>query len=311
MFAALSIHPSLHGKLASFAALSAAVGVRGLQPSVLTSLIEADKNFLHLFFGRSVMMPQAMSWRSILSPSRYAWLIHRSVAFLFGWNMAANMTHDDCVSSFAHIYSYSSVKAVVHWFQIIRAKRFQVYMDDSQHSLEACPPKYDVRAIGTPLAVFMGGKDTVVDAASSVQLLPRDAYVFFEPQYSHLDFKWARGLARPGRAFESLVAFLHKASPEASQHTDTEHMKSLFGSVQPRLLQCPAKLAADIAASQQQVPSDVPSNSASSGMDMRAIQASLEGCTVSHAMDLAQTGEDPDKDSAQSCSGGFVREILD
>ena len=312
MFAALSIHPAIAGKLASFAALSAAVGVRGLQPSVLTSLIEADKNFLHLFFGRSVMMPQAMSWRSILSPSRYAWLIHHSVRFLFGWDMSTNITHSDCVSSFAHIYSYSSVKAVVHWFQIIRAKRFQVYMDDSQDALQACPPKYDVSSISTPLAVFVGGQDTVVDAAGSVRLLPPDAYVFFEPTYSHLDFKWARGLARPGRAFESLVAFLYRASPTAAQHASSGVMMGLFGSQQPKMLRNPTKLAADIFRCRHAA-SFAGTRNAEACTSTTGDKVTSQHVNFSAALHQAAKRsalESPQKDADNECSGGFVHEIV-
>jgi len=319
MFAALSIHPSLSSKVLAFAALSAAVGVRGLQPSVLTSLIEADKNFLHLFFGRSVMMPQAMSWRSILSPSRYAWLIHHSVSFLFGWDMSVNMTQEDCTSSFAHIYSYSSVKAVVHWFQIIRAKRFQCFMDDSQQSLQACPPLYDVKAITAPIAVFMGGKDSVVDALASIQLLPAHTYVFFEPTYSHLDFKWARGLSRPGRAFESLLAFLHSASPEAAEQAREDDMMRLLGTPSPVLLNNPDKLATDIS---KKDPRSVSAEATSTKITRDKtfpVQPLLVGSAATEQGEHARGNSasslsrspapNSRKDAAKGCSAGFVRDI--
>ncbi len=57
-------------------------------------------------------------------------MIDQSCKFLFGWDMA-NIEPADKPLLYSHIYSYSSVKSVVHWFQLMRSKRFQVY-DDSR-----------------------------------------------------------------------------------------------------------------------------------------------------------------------------------
>jgi hypothetical protein len=74
-----------------------------------------------------------------------------------------------------------------------------------------------------------------------MNLLPEHTYVFYEPHYSHLDFKWASGAARPGRAFESLLAFLHQASRAATAECDTQAMYQRFGRIAPRLHLSPSE----------------------------------------------------------------------
>lgn len=125
-----------------------------------------------------------------------------------------------------HIYSYSSVKSVVHWFQIIRcvarghrvarvssavghshrwhaclarqrpgptavcracgrvacrSGRFQMF--DDAPSSHRVPPMYDVRNITTvPVALFVGGKDTIIDPPRLISLLPPTTVVHHLPR---------------------------------------------------------------------------------------------------------------------------------
>ena len=243
MFAALAADPSLADRVVAFGALAAAVGVRGLAASALSSLVESDENLLYLLFGRGVMLSMSETWRRMLSPRRFMWLINQSLVFLFGWDMSHNMTYTDRLVSFAHIYSYCSVKAVVHWFQIIRARQFQMYTDPGTRGVS---PRYDVSHLTVPTAVFLGGRDTVVDTVRTLKLLPPSAYVFFEPNYSHLDFKWARGAASPARAFESLLAFLHSHAPGAASAADPTAMQTRFGAHVPKLKRTPRRLVAAV-----------------------------------------------------------------
>jgi hypothetical protein len=63
-----------------------------------------------------------------------------------------------------HLYSYSSVKAVVHWFQILRTGGHLKMYEDAPPSRYRVPPLYDITTIRVPIAAFVGGKDTVIDA---------------------------------------------------------------------------------------------------------------------------------------------------
>lgn len=91
-------------------------------------------------------------------------VFYRSVYYLFGWHMR-NLDDNRKLQMYQHIYSYSSVKNVVHWFQILREKRLQMYMDPSQRT-GASPQPYDISLIETPMALFLGGWDGLLDLPS-------------------------------------------------------------------------------------------------------------------------------------------------
>ena len=103
-------------------------------------------------------------------------------------------------------------------------------------------PQYDVTTIRVPMAVFTGGKDTVIDATRCVamcilrslcrrlclhvdalvracvraclvvarlmKLLPQVLEVHHEEEYEHLDFLWAD--SAKDRVFPAVTAFLRK-----------------------------------------------------------------------------------------------------
>lgn len=49
--------------------------------------------------------------------------------YLFNWT-TAEIGQAEKRILYYHFYSYTSVKSIVHWFQIIRSRRFQMYNDD-------------------------------------------------------------------------------------------------------------------------------------------------------------------------------------
>jgi len=178
-------------------------------------------------------------------------------------------------------------------------------------SLQACPPRYDVRANRTvPLAVFLGGKDTVVDPIFSIQLLPSHSYVFFEPEYSHLDFKWAAGVASRGRAFESLLAFLHRAVPEAASRTRAADMQRLFGENCPELLQNAPDLRQLL---QHQVNDPTAASKCTAAASKNIVLSSLQfvgrlprsifKSSGAHAQDEEHV------DERRGCAAGFIRDL--
>ena len=70
-------------------------------------------------------------WQSILYPPIFVRAIDTSLAFLFGW-YGKNISMSQKLAAYPHLYSFTSTKSVVHWFQIIRNKSFQLYDDDAQ-----------------------------------------------------------------------------------------------------------------------------------------------------------------------------------
>ena len=97
-------------------------------------------------------------------------LIDISCGILFGWT-AVNIPFQQRVVSYAHLYSYTSVKTLVHWFQIIRAQTFQMFDDEGPGSIFGSDAnfykvaKFPTKNIYSPIALIYGGRDSLVEYA--------------------------------------------------------------------------------------------------------------------------------------------------
>lgn len=68
-------------------------------------------------------------WQSLLYPPIFTQIIDIALGFLFDFK-SHNISYAQKLAAYAHLYSYASVKSVVHWFQIMRESTFQMYDDD-------------------------------------------------------------------------------------------------------------------------------------------------------------------------------------
>ncbi|KAG0239660.1 cholesterol esterase [Actinomortierella wolfii] len=198
-FAALSINPELNEKVSLFIALAPATTPPGLDNGLINSVVKATPNVIYLLLGRKTPLTAALFWQNLLHPTTYAAMIDGAVKFLFGWN-CKSMTLVQKAVSYQHLYSFTSVRILVHWFQIIRTQYFQMY-DDVQprvpylsSSRGHTPHPFPTRQITTPIAIFYGDKDTLVDPKALLSDLPEAVGVWEIPGYEHLDFLWAEGL---------------------------------------------------------------------------------------------------------------------
>lgn len=124
-FATLSIHPTLNEKVDVFIALAPAMSPPGLANGIVASLVKTSPEVLFLAFGRRSILSSATMWQAILYPPIFVRFIDLSLRFLFGWH-TKNITPHQKLAAYPHLYSFSSTKSVVHWFQIIRNGTFQV-----------------------------------------------------------------------------------------------------------------------------------------------------------------------------------------
>ncbi len=118
-FATLSIHPTLNDKVDVFIALAPAICPPGLRNGIVASLVKTSPQIIFLAFGRKSILSAANMWQAILYPPIFVRLIDMSLSFLFGWH-TQNITPDQKLAAYPHLYSFASTKCVVHWFQIIR-----------------------------------------------------------------------------------------------------------------------------------------------------------------------------------------------
>lgn len=222
-FAALSIHPKLNQQVNVFIALAPAMSPPGLANGIVDALIKSSPQLLFLMFGRRGILSSAPMWESIFYPPLYIKLIDIGIRFLFNWK-TDNISFAQKLAAYPHLYSFTSTKSVVHWFQIIRTKSFQMYDDGPPLSIAAGTratkvAKYPTRNIRTPIVLVYGGSDSLVDIKAMLRELPPSTVATEIPHYEHLDFLWARDVAAQvfPHVFDALDSF-----------TNAEHSKDEY-----------------------------------------------------------------------------------
>ena len=215
-FATLSIHPKLNDKVNVFIALAPAMSPAGLSNGIVDSLMKTSPQILYLLFGRKAILSSTAFWQSILYPPIFVRVIDIALDFLFGWK-SKNISMAQKLAAYPHLYSFTSVKSVVHWFQIIRTKAFQMYDDDVQTvpilgsgvSKYTRVARFPTRNIKTPCVLVYGGSDSLVDIEVMLKQLPPHTVATEISHYEHLDFLWARDVDRLvfPHVFDALEAF--------------------------------------------------------------------------------------------------------
>ena len=227
-FATLSIHPNLNDKVDVFIALAPAMSPAGLHNGVVDALIKASPDVLFLAFGRRSILSSATMWQAILYPPIFVRLIDMSLGFLFNWT-SKNISAHQKLAAYPHLYSFTSTKSVVHWFQIIRNKSFQMYDDDTQAPLSIGASeryykvaKFPTRNIKTPIVLVYGGSDSLVDINVMLRELPKHTVAKEIPHFEHLDFLWAEHvetLVFP-QVFDALEAYAGRDHGQLRYLTD-------------------------------------------------------------------------------------------
>ncbi|KAM9955669.1 hypothetical protein ACTFIW_002309 [Dictyostelium discoideum] len=218
-WAALSTNTVISKKINLFIALAPVATVKGFSNPMIDSLARSRPDFIFLLFGKKSMLPSTIFWRNFLPKDVFVRVIDTSVRFLFGWT-TENISQQEKKMLYSHIFSYTSVKSVVHWFQIIQTNRFQMFDDillgitPNENSKK--PHRYHGRVIPgyhpaqilTKCALFYGGSDNLPNTKALLSHLPRDRVVMVheEPSYEHLDFMWGKDAAE--KVFSKVVSLL-------------------------------------------------------------------------------------------------------
>jgi lysosomal acid lipase/cholesteryl ester hydrolase len=161
-------------------------------------VLEADicysPTLVYLFFGRRAILSSAATWQAILYPPIFASVIDTSLRFLFNWDNH-NISYLQKIAAYAHLYSFASVKSVVHWFQIMRESAFQMYDDDvsafgSSVGRAYRPARFPTKNIVTPIVLLYGDCDSLVDIQMMLKELPDHTTAKCLAGYEHLDILW-------------------------------------------------------------------------------------------------------------------------
>jgi lysosomal acid lipase/cholesteryl ester hydrolase len=135
-------------------------------------------------------------WKELFFARAFSRIIDRCQLALFGWESTHIRTLDKIIA-YQHLYAFTSSKLIVHWFQIMRAGRFQMYDEGSPVQIGSghVVPRYTLDAISTKIALFLGGRDTLVDNSYTKEHLGDSVIHVTEiEEYEHLDFLWASDL---------------------------------------------------------------------------------------------------------------------
>ncbi|KAF8248100.1 alpha/beta-hydrolase [Wilcoxina mikolae CBS 423.85] len=202
-FATLSIHPKLNDKIDVFIALAPAMSPAGLSNTIVDALMKSSPNLMYLFFGRKSILSSTTFWQSILYPPIFVRVIDLAMDFLFEWK-CSNIPLNQKLAAYTHLYSYTSVKSVVHWFQIIRNRSFQMYDDDIQTGITASfsnrsfykVAKFPTRNITAPIVLVYGGCDSLVDIKVMLKELPPHTIARRVDHFEHLDFLWGHDVEK-------------------------------------------------------------------------------------------------------------------
>ncbi|ODQ77356.1 hypothetical protein BABINDRAFT_163613 [Babjeviella inositovora NRRL Y-12698] len=205
--AALSLSPALNKKINLFVGLSPAMVPRNLNHPLLKNIVNLAPRFLFLAFGKRAIVPSVIFWQKLFGPKLYEQVVDKSLTVLFGWK-SQNISPAQKLMGYTHMFSPSSVKSVVHWFQIIKTRRFQMYDEggnagslltsltlESTFSKNHRVAPFPVQNITTRIMLVYGKSDILVDIDSSMaNLTPRELEVLGVDGYEHMDTLWGENV---------------------------------------------------------------------------------------------------------------------
>lgn len=232
-FATLSIHPQLNAKVRLFIAIAPAMAPPVLRNKIVSSLVKASPSLIYLFFGKKAILKSTTFWQSIMLPALFVRTIDFSLDVLFKWK-CKNISYPQKLVGYSHLYSYTSVKSVVHWFQIIRSGRFHMYDDEVHNPLVGSHYYYRVapfptRNIMTPIVLIYGMIDSLVDIKVMLAELPPGTAHIGIRNYEHLDMIWGEKVDT--LIFPYILSALRRASEE-SRSSDSLPLRIRHSSVQ-------------------------------------------------------------------------------
>ncbi|ODV84276.1 hypothetical protein CANARDRAFT_8631 [[Candida] arabinofermentans NRRL YB-2248] len=216
--AALSLNPLLNTKIKLFIGLSPAMIPKGLNHPVLRYFVNSAPNLMYRLFGKRAILPSVVFWQKLMGPKLYEMVVDNSLILLFGWQ-SQNLSVSQKKVGYAHMFSPSSVKSIIHWFQIIGNKRFQmfdeggssgsglVYLSGSASKTNRVAP-FPTQTITVPMLLIYGKSDSLIDIEITKEQLSCELETIGLESYEHMDTLWANDVC--SLVFEPVIQTLQK-----------------------------------------------------------------------------------------------------
>ena len=213
LVASLSLYPELNSKIKMFIGLSPAIIPLNLNHPIFKLIVNqtaSDNAFLYSIFGRRAILPSVSFWSTAFGAKIYEIIVDKSLSLLFGWT-GVNISKDQKLVGYPHMFSNSSVKSLLHWFQIIKAGRFQMFDETCSCGLtrlSSLSSKSKAKGnrvtpfpitdhLNVPMYLFYGDSDILVDIEKTKSLIV-DNNVQMQDKlkvelcenYEHMDTLW-------------------------------------------------------------------------------------------------------------------------
>lgn len=169
VLASVSVNRDLNEKIEKLVLLAPATTPKRLANWLINSIVNLQPKVFFFLFGKKILMKSILFWLKTVYPPLFIKLIDIPNKLLFDWH-SKNIDILQKLVAYFHLYSTTSVKCVVHWFQIIRSTKFQMY----QESLLFPSFEYPIKTamnIRKVLLVY-GMSDSLVDLDVILQQLP-------------------------------------------------------------------------------------------------------------------------------------------
>lgn len=234
LFASLSVNPKLRMKVNKFIGLSPAMIPRDLntESPVVDFFINSSPNLLFWFFGDYSVLPSVVFWQRLMGNYYYEKVVDYSLKLLFDWE-SNNMSSNQKLIGYPHMFSTTSVKTVVHWFQVIKDKSFTMYNNEMNANLKLnrCV-SFPIESIqDVPMVLIYGESDLLIDIEVTKEKLwlNRDNIkVIGVPGYEHMDLIWGEDVEWTvfRLVLEEINAVYHKVDHKADLPVEREGSSS-------------------------------------------------------------------------------------
>lgn len=181
ILSSISINNDLNQKISKLVLIAPATTPKKLSNWLINSIVNFRPSWIYTLFGKKILMKSVLFWRKITYPPMFIKLIDLPNDLLFNWK-SENIEISQKLISYYHLYSTTSVKCVVHWFQIIKSKKFQMYQDNEIFQPFEYPTSQTIKI--KKLLLIFGMNDSLVDIDIIISQLPR----FRDIQYTQIGF---------------------------------------------------------------------------------------------------------------------------
>nr|XP_004653259.1 lysosomal acid lipase/cholesteryl ester hydrolase [Jaculus jaculus]XP_044989127.1 lysosomal acid lipase/cholesteryl ester hydrolase [Jaculus jaculus]XP_044989128.1 lysosomal acid lipase/cholesteryl ester hydrolase [Jaculus jaculus]XP_044989129.1 lysosomal acid lipase/cholesteryl ester hydrolase [Jaculus jaculus]XP_044989130.1 lysosomal acid lipase/cholesteryl ester hydrolase [Jaculus jaculus] len=217
-FITFSQIPEVAKKIKLFLAL-APVTLLEFSSGLVSKISKFPEVFYEDLFGRKELLGpnEILKWLSIhMCPHNILKELCGNFFFvLCGFNERnLNMSRVDVYAS--HGLAGTSVQDMIHWTQISRSQKFQAFDWGSSaknflHYNQSYPPKYNVKDMLVPTALWSGDHDQLADVNDIKILMTQITNLVYHkrlPEWEHLDFLW--GLDAPWRVYNEMISLMRK-----------------------------------------------------------------------------------------------------